>query len=156
MFERMVFGNAVKWQGGRKGMLSTRNDGRLEVSTPPEFSGVEGYWSPEKLFLASINSCLMTTFLYFAEKLSVPFVGYESGIEGEVNLRQGRLLFTRITVRPHVRVSEKSQEQTVAEVVKKSGKYCLVSASVATEIQVRPTITAEPSHAASRADTNDG
>lgn len=136
----MLFRNTVKWDEGKKATLSTQNNPEIEISTPPEFNGPQGYWSPEELFLASINTCIMTTFLYFVEKFSASFLTYESRIEGEVNLRGGRLLFTSITVRPEIRVPDKTQEQRIAELVQKSEKYCLISSSVETEIKVLPEI----------------
>ena len=138
MFKNIVFTNTVKWDGEKKATLSSKNGPQLKISTPPEFKGPEGYWSPEELFLASINSCIMTTFLYFAEKFLASFLSYESSIEGKVNLKGGKLLFTAITVWPDIRVPDKTQEQKIAEIVEKSEKYCLVSSSVETEIQVFP------------------
>ena len=143
MFKNIVFKNTVKWDGGEKATLGSKNNDEIKVSMPPEFKGPEGYWSPEELFLASINSCILTTFLYFAKKLSVSFLTYESSIEGTVDLKGGKLLFTTITVRPIIRVSDKTQEQKIAEVMEKSKKYCLISSSVATEIQVIPEIRTE-------------
>lgn len=145
--ENMVFRNTVKWDEGRKATLKSHNNPEIEISTPPEFDGPQGYWSPEDMFLASINSCIMTTFLYFVEKFSASFLTYESKIEGEVNLRGGRLLFTSITVRPQIRISDKAQEQQIAELVQKSEKYCLVSCSVKTEIKVLPEIKTDGSGA---------
>ncbi len=141
--ESMVFRNTVKWDEGKKATLSNQNNPEIEISTPPEFNGPQGYWSPEELFLASINSCIMTTFLYFVEKFSASFLTYDSKIEGEVNLRGGRLLFTSITVRPEIRVPDETQAQRIAELVAKSEKYCLVSCSVETEIKVLPEITTD-------------
>ncbi|MCK4462588.1 MAG: OsmC family protein [candidate division Zixibacteria bacterium] len=143
--ENMVFRNTVKWDEGKKATLNTQNNPEIVISTPPEFNGPQGYWSPEELFLASINSCIMTTFLYFVEKFSASFLTYESRIEGEVNLRGGRLLFTSITVRPEIRVPDKTQERRIAELVQKSEKYCLISSSVETEIKVLPEIKTDGS-----------
>ena len=140
MLKNIVFKNAVKWDEGKRATLSNENTPEIKISTPPEFEGPQGYWSPEELFLASINSCIMTTFLYFVEKFSASFLTYESGIEGEVNLKGGKLLFTSITVRPEIRIQDKTQEQKIAEIVQKSKKYCLISSSVETEIKVLPNI----------------
>ncbi len=60
-----VYEVSVKWQADRKGVMSSPvlNE-KMEVATPPQFpKGMEGIWSPEHLFVAAINSCLMTTFL---------------------------------------------------------------------------------------------
>jgi organic hydroperoxide reductase OsmC/OhrA len=40
---------------------------KIEVATPPGFqNGMAGIWSPEHLFVASVNACLMATFLAIA------------------------------------------------------------------------------------------
>ncbi len=59
----------LKWDQGRIGTLSSdRLSKTIEVATPPEFSGgVDGIWSPEHLFIASVSSCFMTTFTAIAE-----------------------------------------------------------------------------------------
>ena len=134
MYKNIVFTNTVKWDGGKRATLSSKNNPQIKISTPPEFKGPEGYWSPEELFLASINSCIMTTFLYFVEKFSAYFLTYESSIEGEINFKGGKLLFKAITVRPDIQVPDKTQKQKIAKVMEKSEKYCLISSSVDTEI----------------------
>ncbi|MCK4606929.1 MAG: OsmC family protein [candidate division Zixibacteria bacterium] len=50
------------------------------------------------------------------------------------------MLFTSITVRPEIRVPDKTQAQRIADIVQKSEKYCLISSSVETEIKVLPEI----------------
>lgn len=61
----------ANWNTGRKGKLcSPELDTSIciEVATPPAFpKGIAGIWSPEHLFTASVNSCLMMTFLSIAE-----------------------------------------------------------------------------------------
>ena len=37
---------------------------KIDVATPPEFpKGIPGVWTPEHLFVDSVNACLMSTFL---------------------------------------------------------------------------------------------
>lgn len=57
---------SVNWDAGRKGTLSSPVlNTTIEVATPPQFpKGIEGVWSPEHLFVAAVNGCLMTTFLH--------------------------------------------------------------------------------------------
>lgn len=140
MIEEKVFVSAVKWEQGKEATLSNSDKPLIAISTPPEFDGPAGFWSPEELFLSSINSCILTTFLHLVEKFSASFLTYESSVEGKVNLTGGKLLFTSITVRPRILVPDETQKQKIARVVEKSEKYCLISASVKSEIQVLPEI----------------
>ena len=58
-------------------------DTRVEVATPPEFAnGMPGIWSPEHLFVAAVNSCLMTTYLAIADNSKLPFVSFSSRATG--------------------------------------------------------------------------
>ena len=55
---------SVKWDEGRVGTLSAPGLDPIKVATPPEFpKGVPNIWSPEHTFVASVNVCLMTTFI---------------------------------------------------------------------------------------------
>ncbi|MEX2411630.1 MAG: hypothetical protein WD607_09740 [Candidatus Paceibacterota bacterium] len=55
----------LQWNSERKGTLSSPVlPSQIEVATPPGFpKGMPGIWSPEHLFVAAVNSCVMTTFL---------------------------------------------------------------------------------------------
>ena len=61
-----LYHTAVRWTEERKGVISCAGKPDVEVATPPEFKGHDGIWSPEDLFVASANICLMTTFLAVA------------------------------------------------------------------------------------------
>jgi len=139
-YKKFVFKTATKWIEDRKGKLLSSGKPTLQISTPPEFSGPSGYWSPEELFLCSINSCIMTTFLYFAEKFSLSFQSYESEVEGEVSFEEGRYLFSSIIVRPIIKVKSQKEEEKAKIAIEKSEKYCLISCSVKTKITVIPKI----------------
>jgi organic hydroperoxide reductase OsmC/OhrA len=82
------------------GMLSSTGKPDIQVSTPPEFKGHEGIWSPEDLFVASVNVCVMSTFLALAERAGLAFMSYESDAEGRVELAEGKLQVTSVTLIP--------------------------------------------------------
>ncbi len=76
--KRFIYENSIKWQKEKIGLLSSSGKPYIEVATPPEFKGHVGIWSPEDLFVASVNSCIMTTFLYYAQKENLEILSYES------------------------------------------------------------------------------
>jgi len=75
------YATSVRWTGEKKGALTAAGKPSVEVGTPPEFKGHEGIWSPEDLFVASVNVCLMSTFLAFAGRAGIAFDKYESEAE---------------------------------------------------------------------------
>lgn len=95
---------AVRWTGEKRGVSTAAGKPTLDVATPPEFKGHEGIWSPEDLFVTSVNVCVMMTFLVFAERASLSLARYESEVEGQLEFIDGGFQFTRVTVRPQVLV----------------------------------------------------
>ena len=66
--KKFIYKSSVIWQGQKLGLISSIDKPSFKVATPPEFKGHPGTWTPEDLFISSVNSCIMTTFLYFIEK----------------------------------------------------------------------------------------
>ena len=83
----------LNWQTGRQ-CIVTANDVRdaIKVATPPEFSGgVPDLWSPEHLFLSSLSSSFMTTYLAIAEQQQLTIAHFECSAIGQINLAAGHL-----------------------------------------------------------------
>jgi len=130
---------SVLWKGEKKGTLSVAGKPAVEVATPPEFKGHEGIWSPEDLYVAAVNSCIMTTFLAFAGRAGLAFEGYESEAEGLLEFVDERLVFTKIVVRPRVTLRPGADRKQAEEILHKAEKNCLVSNSLRTEVILEPT-----------------
>ncbi len=71
--KQFVYETRLKWKGSREGLLTSEGKPSIEISTPPEFKGQPGVWTPETLLVASVHTCVMTTFLYYAEKKRFEF-----------------------------------------------------------------------------------
>ena len=132
---------AVRWTGEKKGALTTAGKPPVEVATPPEFKGHEGIWSPEDLYVASVNSCIMSTFLAFAGRAGLAFDAYESEAEGLLEFVENRLVFTKIVVRPRIALRSAEDRAKAEEIVHKADKNCLVTNSIRTEVVLEPTFS---------------
>jgi len=130
---------SVRWTGEKKGMMDVAGKPSVEVATPPEFKGHEGIWSPEDLFVAAVNSCIMTTFLAFAGRAGLALEGYDSEAEGLLEFVDERLIFTKIVVRPRVTLRPGADRKQAEEILHKAEKNCLVSNSIRTEVALEPT-----------------
>lgn len=131
---------AVRWTGQKIGMSSVAGKPNLQVATPPEFKGHEGIWSPEDLFVAAANACLMTTFLSFAERADLGFTAYESDAEGVLELVDGKFMFTTIVLKPKVTLKPGEDAGKAKELVMKAEANCLISNSMKTRVTVEPNI----------------
>lgn len=131
---------AVRWTDQRKGEISCAGKPDVPVATPPEFKGHEGIWSPEDLFVASANICLMTTFLAVAARAGLAFSSYESMAEGRLELVEGKFQFTAITIRPSITLKVCSDAAKAKELIEKAEHNCLISNSMKATVTLEPTI----------------
>jgi organic hydroperoxide reductase OsmC/OhrA len=53
----------IEWKGEKDLRINSGKLPAIEAGAPPEFKGQEGNWSPEHLFVASLNSCYTLTLL---------------------------------------------------------------------------------------------
>jgi peroxiredoxin-like protein len=131
---------SVRWTGEKKGALTATGKPPVEVATPPEFKGHEGIWSPEDLYVASVNACIMTTFLAYAGRAGLSFEEYESEAEGLLEFLDGRFVFTKIFVRPRIALQPGEERAKAEEILHKAERDCLVSNSIRAEVVLEPTI----------------
>jgi len=130
---------SVRWTGEKKGALAVSGKPPVEVATPPEFKGHEGIWSPEDLYVAAVNSCIMTTFLAFAGREGLAFEEYGSEAEGLLEFVEGKFTFTKIVVRPRIVLRPGEDRAKAEEILHKADRNCLVSNSIRTEVTLEPT-----------------
>lgn len=117
---------------GKTGILAAKDiPDTIEVATPPEFAdGVAGKWSPEHLFLASLCSCLMATFLAIADKRKLHVCDFKCSSIGRVRLYEGHLEFTTIDLFPKIFVDAEADIPLANEVLLKTYRHCIVANSI--------------------------
>ena len=135
-----TYHTAIKWTEQRKGVIACAGKPDIQVATPPEFKGHEGIWSPEDLFVAAANVCVMTTFLAVAERAGLVFTSYESAAEGRLELVDGKFQFTAITLKPTITLSVKADAAKAKELIEKAEANCLISNSMKANVSLEATI----------------
>lgn len=120
----------VTWEEGKQASIRGGDKPTFYVATPPEFGGPKDRWSPEELLVASVGSCLMTTFLYFIELLGIRLVSYNSNAAGTMEKTPAGLRFTAMDVAIAVKVESEADYHKAAALKEKLEKYCPVSASL--------------------------
>ncbi len=139
--KRYTYRTAVRWSEQKKGVVSSAGKPDVQVATPPEFKGHEGIWSPEDLLVTSVNACVMSTFLAFAERAGLTFAGYESDAEGTLELVDGKFQFTTIVLKPRITVAAGGDIGKAKELILKAEANCLVSNSIKSRVTVEPDIS---------------
>lgn len=135
-----TYRTAVQWTEQKKGAISSEGKPEIQVATPPEFKGHEGIWSPEDLYVAAANICLMTTFLAIADRGGLAFTAYRCEAEGRLELVEGKFQMTVITLRPHITLPSGGDPTKARELIEKAEANCLISNSMKTRITLEPTI----------------
>jgi len=123
---------------GREGRVSAGERPSIHTAPPGDFpAGDDTRWSPEHLYLGSLQTCTMLSFLAHAEHNGVPVRGYTAQIEGTVMRRaeDGRYAFVLIRHKPRV-VVPVGQRDAARAIVGKAERDCFISASTNAEIQV--------------------
>ncbi len=136
--EPLFFKTSLEWKGDGIARIKGKDlDKLLEVSPPPEFGGEEGFWSPEELLLAAVNSCFFATFIYYAERLNLQLIHFRSEIKGRVELREGKFVFTEITLYPEITL-KKGEEDKGKTILEKAKEKCIISNSLQVKVNVVP------------------
>ena len=133
---------SVTWDADRKGtMHSEVLPTTIEVATPPQFpKGIDGIWLPEHLFVAAINSCLMTTFLAIAENFKLEYKSFTSDAVGKLALIDGKYMMSEVLLKPKVVINNKEDYDKAIRVLQKSAAACLIANSVKSTIKMEPTV----------------
>ena len=136
----------LNWIEDRKGILqSDVLNSKIEVVTPPEFpKGITGLWSPEHLFVASVNSCFMTTFLAVAENSKLDFTHFECNAVETLERVEGKFCITEITLSPILTIKDEMLKEKGIRIMEMSEKACLISNSITSKVILQPEVRIEP------------
>ena len=135
----------LNWIENRKGILqSDALNSNIEVVTPPEFpKGIPGLWSPEHLFVASVNSCFMTTFLAVAENSKLDFTHFECNAVGTLDKIDGKYCINEIKLSPILTINDENFKDKGIRVMEMSEKACLISNSIISKVILQPEVRIE-------------
>ncbi|MFA6455912.1 MAG: OsmC family protein [Bacteroidota bacterium] len=139
-FKSFNYHTTVEWKSDRQGFLRSEGKPEIFVSSPPEFKGIPGVWSPEDLLVSAVEICQMSTFLSFAGRKGLPLKSYKSAAEGLLENVDGKYRFTKITVTPEIVVEKSWTKEQVEEIVHAAHDNCLIGNSITAVVAVEPTI----------------
>ena len=135
-----TYTTSVVWEEASKGDLSAEGKPTLKVATPPEFQGHPGIWTPEDLYVASANVCLMSTFITMAARKKVAFTAYECDGTGTLEMVDGRFMFTTIVLSPKITIAPDASEADAHEAIANAEEHCLITNSMKTKVVVQTEI----------------
>jgi len=142
-YRSFTYKTSTSWTEGKTGLLASDGKPTMKISSPPEFRGEAGNWTPEDMFVGAVEVCHMSTFLTFAAKKQLPIVSYRSHANGVLEFVDGDYRFTRIVIFPTIVVSGSAVEAEVHATLREAHSHCLVTNSIASIVEINPTLIME-------------
>jgi organic hydroperoxide reductase OsmC/OhrA len=140
----------VKWENNRKGImcsseLSAKNGICIEVASSLGFpKGIEGIWSPEHLFVASVSGSLMTTFLAIAEESTLEFKSFSCSAKGKLEPVDGKLIMSEVYLKATVVIQEPKFANKAMRILKKAEDGCLIIRSIKARVTMEINVEVHP------------
>jgi organic hydroperoxide reductase OsmC/OhrA len=133
------------WSSGRRGTLSAPGKPDVVVGSPPEFKGDPSFWAPEELLVASVNTCIMLTFLTLAQAKGLTPAAYESDAEGLLEHVEGKYRITEVAIRPRVSLKSQPELERARAVMEGVEAQCFISNSVTSKVTLAAEFVVAPS-----------
>jgi organic hydroperoxide reductase OsmC/OhrA len=130
----------LSWSGIGGGMITAGPRPPIVGGAPPEFDGVERWWSPEHLLLSSLNLCLQTTFESLARKRRLAVNSYHSHAQATLDRQEASFGFTLITLEVSV-ACPSGEVDRVRDTLLKAKQYCLVANALKVPVHVKLDVT---------------
>jgi len=133
-----VYRSSAIWTMKRRGIVSAQEVPRtINFSSPPEFQGEPGMWTPEHLLVAAVATCFLATFRAFAENSKLHVVQLEVETEGLLEKEEGGFRFTRIVVRPRLTIADPVDQERAQRLLEKAERACLISRSLSSHVELQ-------------------
>lgn len=133
---------SVHAQGRAEGTVRLDSAGlpALESTSPPEFDGPPGYWSPETLLLAAAADCYLLSFRAVARASKLAWEDLQVDVQGVLDRIDGVTRFTELRFEPVLRLPGPDQEHLANHVLEKAKKVCLITNSLNARSELKPTV----------------
>jgi len=129
------------WVGERRMQVRSPGAPVLEVSSPPEFQGQAGVWTPETLFVASVNACFVLTFMAIAHLSKLPIADLRVSAWGKLEKSEGAgYQITEILIKPLLRVRSEADRERAERLLEKAEQNCFISNSIKAVVRLEPEI----------------
>jgi len=139
-YKSFVYHSSCEWLGRRIVRLEGPGKPSLLLSAPPEFKGENGFWSPEELFVASVDGCVTMSFAAHVQMHDLPVEAYYSEAIGHLEFSQGAYRVTKVTLEPTIIVTVAEAFPGVRHALEASVHECSIARSIRSEIEMKPDI----------------
>ena len=137
-YKSFRYRNNLIWDTARRGRASAPDKPDIEIGSPPEFKGTPDVWAPEEMLVASLNACLMLTFVSFAQSKKLEFVSYESSAEGLLANVDGKYRIVEVSVQPTLVLKSQADIAAARAIMADVKENCFISNSITADVKFDP------------------
>ncbi len=112
----------------------------LLVSADPAFRGDAERWNPEELLVAALAECHLLSYLHVAVMHDVVVVDYRDSPVGTMVQEGIGGRFTRVLLRPQVRVARADMVETATLIHAEAASACFIASSVNFPVDHEPSV----------------
>jgi organic hydroperoxide reductase OsmC/OhrA/acyl carrier protein len=140
------FEGALSWErGGETGTAMNHTvvfAGRppLVLSAPVEYHGDATRLSPEELFVASVASCQLLTYLALMGRAGIAIARYEDHPVGILAMADRQMRMTEVQLRPRITLAPGADATKARTLVDAAHDACFVANSVTARVCIEPQI----------------
>ena len=131
------FNTGLRATGAHEGVFYAEGKAECPCSCPSVFcGGRDDLLTPEDLFVASVESCVVMTFLWLAGRRKLEIVSYESQAKGTVTTVGGVFRFRDVAIEQTIVVPDQTTADKVRKIIEQVERDCLVTKSVVCDVTV--------------------
>jgi len=135
---RLVWAKPVDGAGTHR--VEFENRPALEVAAAPQYKGDPTKHNPEELFLASLVSCQMLTYLALATRAGIGVTAYEDRAEATLTMADRRMRITEVVLHPRITIGASADADRARALVEAAHEGCFIANSVACVVRAEPEI----------------
>jgi len=127
-------GYSRQWRADFDGKPSLRG------SAAAAFRGDPALHNPEDLLMAALASCHCLSYLALGAREKLTVVAYEDGAEGRMEMKDGKIRFVDVLLRPKVTVAAGSDVARAMALHERAHGECFIASSVNFPVRHEATI----------------
>lgn len=153
MAQRHEFRVRTLWTGAAEGptadYASYSRDYIMEIEGKPTlkgsadraFRGNPQRHNPEDLLVAALSACHLLSYLALCARAGIRVVAYEDAATGIMQLADGKMRFTEVTLNPTVRIRPGDDMAKARALHAQAHAQCFIANSVNFPVRHQPTVT---------------
>lgn len=144
------FEGTLSWERGGDGgaavnhTVSFAQRPPLALSAPVQYRGDGTRLSPEELFVASVASCQLLTYLALATRAGLAIARYEDHPVGILAMANGRMRMTEVQLHPRITLAPGGDATKGRSLVDSAHDACFVANSITARVHIEPDIVIAP------------